>query len=163
MCSSDLSAANCHPNSAPSARREMKSACKRLKSCWRHCNRVRHLRIGLWGGRCGFEGVQGRRRFVLPCGAACVCLVLIAAFAPSSCSESRFKAAIGLVLRLPCWRRRDGIRCTVHLPISHDEVFTVRAEVSKHSSCDVDPSIPQGERGKHEPTSGRVNPQCLLP
>ena len=33
------------------------------------------------------------------------------------------------------------------LLVRPDAVFAVRAELSKHSSCDVDPSIPQGERG----------------
>ena len=40
--------------------------------------------------------------------------------------------------------------------IRPDEVFTVRAEMSKHSSCDVDPSIPQGEREKLKASSDRI-------
>ena len=50
--------------------------------------------------------------------------------------------------------------------IRPDDVFTVRAEVSKHYSCYVDPSLdtsgssekpPQGEREKLEASPGRIN------
>ena len=49
------------------------------------------------------------------------------------------------------------------LLIQPDEVFTVSAEVSKHSFCDVDPSIPQGEREKLKASSGRINRLYFLP